>query len=442
MNRNERHVVITGAGLMAPLGLDPAGVFEAVCQGRSATSLRAPFDTSDFPSRVLGMLPDDIDLLIGMRKDQSRYFRKNTKVMCRDTQIAVGSAGRAVVDAGFPPGEFKTDPVLPTVDHTRMGTLFGAGFIPAEIDEFGPTAAAAMDADRNVVLSKWGADGIPLMYPLWLLKFLPNMLSCHIGIIWDCQGPSNSITCDEAAGLLAVGEAFRHVARGTADVMLTGGAESKINPSSILRLVLLGNATTQHNERPASAHRPFDAAHDGSVCAEGAATLVIETAEHAASRGETPKARIAGFASACAATKPNVPEVSGAAIARAIRAALKDAECRAADIDAVVAHGVAVPDQDVAEAAAISQVLGDVPVTSFTGGMGNVGVAHGPIDIALACEMLARDRVPPVCNCDTLDSRCPINAVMGSCLDKPLQRVMVLSSAIAAQAGAMVLEKI
>ena len=442
MNPSERQVVITGAGILTPLGCDLAEVFEAVCRGRSATGLDAPFDVGDFPAGVVGVLPADTDLLTGMRKDQARYLRKNTKVMSRDTQVAVASASRAILDAALPPGEVGKDSVLPTLDHTRLGTVYGAGFIPAEIDEFGPTTAASMDADGQVLLSKWGAEGIPLMFPLWLLKFLPNMLSCHIGIIWDCQGPSNAITCDEAAGLLAVGEAFRHVARGTADVMLSGGAESKVNPSSMLRVTLLGNAGTRHNDRPESAHRPFDADRDGCVCAEGAATVIVEAADHAAARCVAPKARVAGFASACATTPPNVPETSGAAIARTIRAALNDAACRPADIDAVIAHGVAVPGQDVAEAAAIREVLGDVPVTSFAGGMGNVGVAHGPVDVALACEMLARDTVPPIRNCETLDGRCPISAVMGACLEKPLRRVVVLSSAIAAQAGALVLEKV
>jgi len=137
-----------------------------------------------------------------------------------------------------------------------------------------------------------------------------------------------------------------------------------------------------------------------------------------------------------------VPETSGAAIARAIRGALNDAGCAPGDVDAVVAHGAAVPRQDAAEAAAIHDVLGDVPVTSFAGGMGNVGAAHGSVDVALACEMLARDTVPPIRNCESLDARCPINAVMGAPLARPLGRVVVLSSAIAAQAGALVLEKV
>jgi 3-oxoacyl-[acyl-carrier-protein] synthase II len=427
--------------MVTPLGEDPAGVFERLCRGESATTRDAPFDTTGFASSVVGPLPDDTDLLAGMRKDQSRYVRKNAKVMSRDTRLAMATGGRAVADAGLPLGEVKADPVLPTLDHTRLGVVYGVGYMPPELDDFAATIQASLDEQGRMSLARWGADGIPLMQPLWLLKFLPNMPACHMGVVWDCQGPSNSLPCNEASGLLAVGEAFRHVARNTADVMFTGGTESKINPSAIMRQCLLSNASAGFEATPEAAHRPFDAGRTGSVCSEGAATLLLESAEHAATRGAAVKARIAGFASACATTLPNVPETSGAAIARAMRAALRDAGCQAGDIDVVVAHGVAVPKQDVAEAAAIADVLGDVPVTCFAGGMGNVGASHGVIDLALSCEMMAAERVSPIRNCETLDPECPINAVTGKPLAKPIRRVMIVSAGIAAQCAAIVIEK-
>ena len=441
MNRDEREVVITGAGILTPLGCEVAAVFEAACRGESATTAEAGLNTARFTSRVLGPLPKEADLLAGFRKDQARYVRKNSKVMCRDTILAVGSSGRAVPSAALPLGE-GSEAVLPTIDHRRFGIIYGASYMPPEIEDFIATVQVSMGPDGEVDLQRWGRDGIPRMTPLWLLKFLPNMPACHMGIVWDCQGPSNSLPCNEASGLLAVGEAFRHVARGTADIMLAGGTESKVNASSVLRFALLGNAAMRFNSEPQSAHRPFDVDRDGSVAAEGAATLVVEAAEHQVAGGRKARARIKGFGSACATTRPNVPEVSGAAIARAMRAALRDAGLNPGDIDAVVAHGAAVPSQDVAEAAAIRTVLGDVPVTCFAGGMGNVGAGHGPVDLALACEMLAAGCVPPVRNCERVDPACPIRVVTGRPLEKPLARVMVLSAAIAAQCAAMIIEKV
>ena len=440
MNRNERKVVITGAGILTPLGCEPATVFEAACRGESATTTEAGLNTALFTSRVLGPLPKETDLLAGFRKDQARYVRKNAKVMCRDTILAVGSSGRAVPNAGFILGE-GSEAILPGINPARFGITYGASYIPPEVEDFVGTLQVSMGPDGEVDLEKWGRDGIPRMTPLWLLKFLPNMPACHMGIVWDCQGPSNSLPCNDASGLLAVGEAFRHVARGTADAMLTGGTESKVNASSVMRFALLGNAALRFNEDPQSAHRPFDVDRDGSVAAEGAGTLVIEAAEHQAAGGRLARACLAGFGSACATTRPNEPEVSGAAIARAMRAALRDADLQAGDIDAVVAHGTAVPGQDVAEAAAIRAVLGDVAVTCFAGGMGNLGAGHGPVDLALACEMLAAGRVPPVRNCRRIDPACPIRVVTGEPLEKRVDRVMVLSAAIAAQCAVMIIEK-
>jgi len=440
VNRDERQVVLTGAGILTPLGCETADVFAALCRGESATTLDAGINNAGFTARVLGPLPKDADLLAGFRKDQARYVRKNTKVMSRDTLLAVSSSGRALPSAGFALGE-ANDPVLPGVDHTRLGIVYGASYMPPEIEDFIATIQASMDENGEVSLEKWGRDGIPKMTPLWLLKFLPNMPACHMGIVWDCQGPSNSLPCNEASGMLALGEAFRHVARGTADVMLAGGTESKISASSVMRFALLGNAAMKHNDDPQSAHRPFDVDRDGSVAAEGAGTLVLEAAEHAAAGGRKARARVVGFASSCATTRPNEPETSGAAIARAMKAALRDAGLAASDIDVVVAHGSAVRGQDVAEATAIRSVLGDVPVTCFSGGMGNIGASHGPVDVALACEMLAADRVPPVRNCSAVDPACPVRVVTGQPLEKSLRRVMVLSDAIAAQCAAVILEK-
>jgi len=428
--------------MLTPLGGSSEEVFAAALQGRSATGLEVGFPTEQFTSRVVGTLPTDTDLTRGMRKDQVRYFRKNSKVMARDIQIAVGSAGPAIEDACLPVGEAKTDPVLPTIDHTRFGIIYGAGFIPCDLDGLAAATGVSIDDRGDVSLARWGRDGMPLMYPLWLLKYLPNMLSCHTGIIWDCQGPSNSVTCNDTGGLLAIGEAFRHVARGAADIMLCGAGESRINPTSMLRHVLLAKATVKGNERPGEAHRPFDVDRDGYVCSEGGCTLVIESADHAAGRGRSPRAIVAGFGSSCATSLPNVSELSGRGIALAIKAALRDAGLEGDDIDAVVARGAAIPGEDLAEAKAIREMLGDVPVTAFSGGMGNVGAAGGAVGAAMAVEMMDRGCVPPIRNCDNLDPACPINAVTDGPLQRPLSTVIVLSSAVSGQTAALILRKL
>ncbi len=442
MNQDERQVVITGCGVVTPLGDSSQALFEALIGGKSAISGQLAFETDTFLCRVAAPLAADADLSAGMRKEQVRYFRKNAKVMARDIQLAIGGAGRAVGDAGLPLGEDKKEPVLPTIDHARFGIIYGSGFIPCELEEMSRSVQASLDEQNELSMPKWGQEGLPLAFPLWMLKYLPNMHACHIGIIWDCQGPSNSITCDGTSGLLAAGEAVRHVARGTGDIFISGAAESVVHPSTMLRHQLLGRVSDRYNDRPEAAHRPFDADSAGMVCGEATAALIIESAEHAAGRGAKVQARVLGFGSSCAQTPVNVAEESGAAIDRAIRFALRDAGLQAADIDAVITPGMGCADQEAAEAAGIAKALGsEVPVTSSSGGMGNVGAAQGPVDVALACRMLEAGVVPAVTNCETLRPGCPINVIRGQAVERPLRHVVVISAIVAGQAAAMVLGK-
>lgn len=442
MNSDERQVVISGCGVLTPLGDTADELFAALCSKKSAITANLPFDATGFTCRVAAPLPADADFTVGMRKDQVRYFRKNMKVMARDIQLAIGSSGRAISDAGLPAGDMKTDPVLPTIDHARFGIIYGSGFIPCELEEMSRCVQASLDQQRRIDMVKWGRDGLPLAFPLWMLKYLPNMHACHIGIIWDCQGPSNSVTCDAASGLLAAGEAFRHAARGTADILLSGGSESVVHPSTMLRHDLLGHVGGAYNDRPEAAHRPFDADSVGMVCGEASAAVMIEAADHAASRGAAARAVISGFGSTSAQSGINVAETSGAAISRAIRFALRDANLEPGDIDAVMTAGMGAADQETAESAGIAAALGgEVPVTCSSGGMGHVGAAQGAVDLAIACSMLHSDIVPAVTNCERLREGCNINVVRGDSLHRPLKHVLVLSAAIAGQAGAMILSK-
>ncbi|MBE3069737.1 MAG: beta-ketoacyl-[acyl-carrier-protein] synthase family protein, partial [Planctomycetes bacterium] len=209
-------IAITGLGVVSPAGTGVAPLADAVRRGQSAVALIDRFDASLYPSRVAGEVrnfsPSD-----GVRKDQSRYIKKNAKVMALDIQMAVAAANLAVVDTGLALGDpAKDEPVLPTIDHRRFGMVFGSGFIPTELDDLaGPVAASRQGGPFS--LKGWGEHGIAQMFPLWLLKYLPNMHACHTGVLWDAQGPSNSITCSDTGGLLALDEAARIIRRGAAD---------------------------------------------------------------------------------------------------------------------------------------------------------------------------------------------------------------------------------
>ena len=201
--------------------------------------------------------------------------------------------------------------------------------------------------------------------PLWLLKFLPNMLSCHVTIVHDAQAPSNTITCAEASSHLAVGEAFRTISRGGADVCLCGGAESKLNPMGLMRQQLLNRLSPQGD--PALACRPFDIERDGTVISEGGGLLILEELEHARARGARIYCELAGFGASCNAHKWYEPHPEGLGIANAARAALDDAGLGPETVDMVATFGSGIPAHDLSEARGLKKVFGErVGAVSYT----------------------------------------------------------------------------
>ena len=431
-------IVITGMGVVSPAGLGAAALADAVRQGRGAVGPVTRFDASSYPSRIAGEV-HDFNPADGVRKDQSRYIKKNAKVMALDIQLAVAAANLAIVDTGLPLGE-ANEPALPTIDHARFGMIFGSSFIPTELDDLaGPVKASREDGQFS--LKGWGARGIPQMFPLWLLKYLPNMHACHTGVLWDAQGPSNSLTCSDAGGLLALDEASRILRRGAADRMLAGGAESRVNPVIMMRYCLLGRLATA-NDNPAAACRPFDKARTGWVSAEGAAVVMLERLEVAEQRGARLYGEVLGTGASATSAGVNACEPDGRGVATAVRAALEMAGVRPADLAAVYAHGTALPAQDLGEAAGLAAALGPaartVPVTATKGVTGHLGAASGLADLTAAL-ILARDgQVPPILNCDEPDPAVGLNLVTGR--PQPLggDLVLVTTNAVGGQTAAAV----
>ena len=175
--------------------------------------------------------------------------------------------------------------------------------------------------------------------PLWLLKFLPNMLACHVTIVHDARAPSNTITCGEASSHLAVGEAFRIIARGDADVCICGGAESKTNPMAVARPLLCGRLNVASNDAPHLACRPFAANRAGTVPAEGGGLLILESLNHAINRRSRIYAEVVGFGAATSVTSWSMPDPSGEHISLALRGALRDAGTSVDAIDLAVPFG-------------------------------------------------------------------------------------------------------
>ncbi len=423
-----RRIAITGLGVLTPAGLGAPALADAAREGRSAVGPITRFDPADYPSKVAGQVPA-FDPAADIRKDQSRYVKKNAKVMALDIQLAVAAVNQAILSSGLPIGDFKaTEPVLPTIDHTRFGMTFGTNFIPTSIEDMAPPVGATVSDGGAFDLKRWGKRGIPAMFPLWLLKYLPNMHTCHSGVLWDAQGPTNSLTCSDAGGLLALDEGARQIERGIADWMIAGGAESRVNPVYFLRLCLLGRVTARDGD-PATLSRPFDAAADGMVAAEGATAFLLEPMDEAEARGATVHGELLGVGAGCCTAGTNACDADGTATRLAVERALASAGVEAGDLGAVLAHGSGLPMQDASEAAGLAAALGPaaetVPVTCLTGVTGNMGAASGLSDLA-AMMAAAGGTVPPILNLDDPATDAPLNWVRGE--PRPLASDLVLAS--------------
>ncbi|MGE5612220.1 MAG: beta-ketoacyl-[acyl-carrier-protein] synthase family protein, partial [Bacillota bacterium] len=332
-----------------------------------------------------------------------KSYRKAAKVMARDIELAVIAADDAFKDSGL---KSKAYTDSPTFQSKRFGCNIGAALVSAELNEL----TVAMDAAREgnkLDWKKWGHEGMNQLTPLWLLKYLPNMLACHVTIIHELKGPSNTITCQDASSHLAIGEALRTIQRGDADLAICGGAESRINPMGLVRQCLLKRVSEQCNEMPIESCRPFDAEATGMVLGEGGGLFILEEYEHAKARGARIYAEVAGFGASQDTYKVTEPDPSGHSYGKAISNALADAGVSPAEVGCLVPHGLGIPQFDRAELAGLKSALGSaletVPLAPVKAQLGNLAAACG-VDAATAVLALHHGIIPPARNtCKPID---------------------------------------
>ncbi len=395
-----RRVVITGLGVATPLGIGIDPVWEALLAKGCGLKPVEAFDASGLASTIGGEIPN-----FKVTDYVPKSYRKSAKVMSRDIEIALACACEAVRNAGL-----KTKCLVergeaegpPNVDSTRFGANIGAGLICADLSELAGALATAQDPPGSFSLKRWGREGMENLTPLWLLKFLPNMLACHVTIVHDAQAPSNTITCGEASSHLAIGEAFRTVARGAADVCICGGAESKINPMGFARQQLLGRLATRSGEDGSRACRPFAADRDGIVASEGGGLVILESLDHATARGARIYAELVGFGASANTHSWREPDPQGRGIAQAMRAALRDAGIAVDQVGLIGAFGSGTRHHDASELAAWRDVLGDragrIPAIAIKGAIGNNGAGSGAIEFAVLTMALHQKTVLPSLN--------------------------------------------
>jgi 3-oxoacyl-[acyl-carrier-protein] synthase II len=402
---SERRVVITGLGLVTPLGDRPDSVWTALLEGRGAVRRLDAFRIAGLPNDV-GAEVQGFDLKKLALPKYATVLRKNRKYMARDIQLAVTAAEFAVADAGLVDGG---------VDPTRIGIDLGAGLISSELDELAPAIYQASQSNGSFDFQVWGRESIGMIEPIWLLKYLPNMLACHISILIDCQGPSNTITEADASSNLAIAEAARIISRGRADVMIAGGADSKIHPLSLVRMGLLENMSGWKGE-PSQACRPFDRRREGWVAGEGAGILILEERGHALARGARIYGEVLGGGSGCDAMPGGGLDPAGVGTEVAITAALEEAGLAPSEIGHINAHGSATRVSDLAEARALQRVFGPkgVPVTALKGYMGNMASGSGAVELIVSLVSANRGMIPAILNCDQPDPEMEVDLIIRS----------------------------
>jgi len=432
------NVVITGLGAVSPLGLSAADMWKGLVSGKCGISKITAFDPEGFTCDLAGQVPH-----YEIRDYVPKSHRKQTKLMCRDIELAVIAARDALTDSGL--ASKATDPENISIDPPRTAINIGAGLISCDLVELAPAVAQSI-SDGSFDIRKWGKQGLEMVTPLWLLKYLPNMLACHLSIIHDIQGPSNSITCAEAGAHIAVAEAAQLIARGAADVALAGGAEAKVNPIVFIRQCLLKRASARKNGNPDSACRPFDENASGSVFGEAAGIVILEKLEHAQERDGKIYARVVGTGQSNSInTRYERLEPDGTGVRLAIEQALAEAEIEPEELDLIIPHGSGIPADDLAEARAIQDALGDatakVPVWPTKGMLSNTGAAGGALDVVAAACAMKNGIIPAAKNCDKKARGCNLNIVTRP-LKKDIRFVLLCSYTYGGQTAALVLKNV
>ncbi len=385
-------VVITGVGIVCPLGVGRAAVWESLEAGRAGIRTIDDYQAAGWPAPFGGVV-DHFD------PKEHVQPRKSLKVMAREIQFAFAAAEMAASDAGLP-----DEPANPD----RVGVVLGAGLIYCDFDELvGPYKACITDGQFD--FSKWGSKAFREFFPLWMLKYLPNMPACHVGIRRDARGPTNTIANGDISSLTAIGEAADVIRRGSADVMFAGGVSSRLAIGDLLWRGTQRLAT--ECDDPAFSCRPFAADRNGMVVGEGTALFVLESRRHALHRGAKPIATVGPIVSRYENVigRSDPPQK---AIAAALTSALDMADVAPVTLSHINAHGLGTRADDAAEATAIASVLQggakEVPVLAAKSYFGNLGAGGGAVELALSLLGCQHGRLAPTYRAGAASNDCPI----------------------------------
>ncbi|MFS8572939.1 MAG: beta-ketoacyl-ACP synthase II [Clostridia bacterium] len=393
----KRRVVVTGMGAVTPLGLGVDAFWEGLVQGRSGVGPITQFDASAFSTRIAAEVKDF---------DPTDFMdKKDARRMDRFAQFAVAGARMALEDAG----------ISDNVDWERVGVLIGSGIGGIHTFE---------EQCRN--LFEKGPDRVS---PFFVPMMIPDMAAGQVSILLGAKGHNACTVTACASGSHSIGDAFKVIQRGQADVMITGGTEAAVSALSMAGVCAARTLSTR-NDEPERASRPFDKDRDGFVLGEGAGILILEELEHAKARGAKIYAEIIGYASTGDAYHITAPAPEGDGARRAMLAALEDAGVEPGDVDYINAHGTSTEYNDKFETMAIKAVFKEaayrIPVSSTKSMTGHLLGAAGGVEAIATCKALAEQVIPPTINYETPDPECDLDYVPNQA--RPAQLEIAISN--------------
>jgi 3-oxoacyl-[acyl-carrier-protein] synthase II len=380
-----RRVVITGIGAITPIGLGVDGLWAGLRRRVSAVRCITRFDPSVFKSRVAGEVPD----FVASDHIEERRARR----LDRYSQFTIAATRMALADAELDLGREDPD---------RVGAMMGTAL------------GGVAHGERNY--HAFLTEGPRAVDPALALTVFAGAASCNIAIEFGCTGPNSTNGMSCASGAIAIGDGFRAIVRGDADVMLAGGSEAPLAPLCFGAFAII-RAMSTRNDDPARASRPFDAGRDGFVMAEGAAVLVLEERGRALARGAPIYAEVCGYGLTNDAYHMTAPRPDGRQAARAMRLALRDARLAPSEIGYINAHGSSTPLNDPTETASIKQVFGEhayrLALSGTKGYYGHALGASGAIEAAICALSLRNGWLPPTVNLETPDPACDLDLIRG-----------------------------
>ncbi len=407
-----RRVVVTGMGVISPIGTGLPSFWNSLVEGKSGIREITRFDASDFPSRIAGEVDfDPLDYL----------DRREARKMDRFTQMAVACARMAAEHADMNDG----------LEPERAGVIIGTGIGGIE----------TLSNEYQNYMTKGPGRVSPFFVPM----MIPNMAAGHISIDLGLKGPINTIVTACASGTNAIGESFRIIKHGYADIMVTGGTEAPLVPLCVAGFCSM-KALSTRNELVSKASSPFDKNRDGFVIGEGAGVLVLEELEHARRRNARIYAEVVGYGMSSDAYHITAPAPEGDGARRAMDAAIRDAGLTPSDIDYINAHGTSTPYNDANETQAIKNLMGpkayDTMISSTKSMIGHLLGAAGAVETIATVLAMENGIVPPTINYEEPDPECDLDYVPNKARECEIQVALKNSFGFGGQNACLVIRKL